>query len=93
MDVTSNYDGKRFDYRANVQYQWTDTLMTYLQYATGFKGGGISPRPFSAAQAVPFNPETLKSYEAGIKCDFLDRRAARQRLGVPTATTRTCSSA
>jgi len=72
--VKRDYDGNKLDYRANVQYQWTDSLMTYLQYATGFKGGGVSPRPFIAAQAVPFNPEELKSYEAGIKSDFLDRK-------------------
>ena len=70
----SNYDGNKLDYRVNAQYQWTDSLMTYLQYATGFKGGGISPRPFSVAQAVPFNPEELKSYEAGIKSDLFDRK-------------------
>ena len=47
--------------------------MTYLQFATGFKGGGVSPRPFIAAQAVPFNPEKLKSYEVGLKSDLFDR--------------------
>jgi iron complex outermembrane recepter protein len=72
--VTTNYDGKKWDYRANAQYQWTDTLMSYVQYATGFKGGGVSPRPFSAAQAVPFDPEELESYELGIKSDLFDRR-------------------
>jgi iron complex outermembrane receptor protein len=72
--VTSNYDGKKFDYRANAQYQWTDNVMSYVQYATGFKGGGISPRPFSAAQAVPFDPEELASYEIGVKSDLFDRR-------------------
>ncbi len=72
--VSQDYDGHKVDYRANLQYQWTDTLMTYAQIATGFKGGGVSPRPFSPAQAVPFNPEELKSYEAGVKSDLLDRK-------------------
>jgi iron complex outermembrane receptor protein len=72
--LRSDYNGNNVDYRANLQYAWTDQLMTYAQVATGFKGGGISPRPFSAAQAVPFNPETLKSYEIGVKSDLLDRR-------------------
>ena len=70
----SDYDGDKVDYRANLQYAWTDQIMTYAQVATGFKGGGISPRPFSAAQAVPFDPETLKSYEIGVKSDLFDRR-------------------
>jgi iron complex outermembrane receptor protein len=66
--------GSKVDYRANLQYDWTDRIMTYVQIATGFKGGGVSPRPFSAAQAVPFDPEELRSYEVGAKSDFLDRR-------------------
>ncbi len=69
-----NYDGDKFDYRANLQFSWNDDLMTYLQFATGFKGGGVSPRPFTAAQAVPFDPEELKSYELGVKSDLLGRR-------------------
>ena len=71
--VSRDYDGTEVDYRINAQYQWTDAVMTYLQFATGFKGGGVSPRPFIAAQAVPFNPEKLKSYEAGFKSDLFDR--------------------
>jgi iron complex outermembrane receptor protein len=72
--LRSDYDGSKVDYRANVQYEWTDQVMTYGQVATGFKGGGISPRPFSAAQAVPFEPETLTSYELGVKSDLFNRR-------------------
>ena len=68
------YSGNRVDYRANVQYRWTDDLMTYAQFSTGFKGGGVNPRPFFVQQAVSFDPETLDSYEIGVKSDFLDRR-------------------
>jgi iron complex outermembrane receptor protein len=69
--VTGVYDGNRVDYRGAVQYQVSDDVMVYAQVSTGFKGGGISPRPFNAAQVVPFGPETLTSYEAGIKTQFL----------------------
>ncbi len=35
---------------------------------TGFKGGGINPRPFNGAQQVqPFYPETLESCEVGTR--------------------------
>jgi iron complex outermembrane receptor protein len=73
-NTVGEYSGDRVDYRANVQYAWTDELMTYLQFSTGFKGGGVNPRPFFVQQALPFGPETLKSYEVGLKSDFLDRR-------------------
>jgi iron complex outermembrane receptor protein len=75
--VTGVYDGPqstRFDYRANVSYEFTPDIMAYAQISTGFKGGGISPRPFNAAQVLPFAPETLTAYELGIKTDLLNRR-------------------
>ena len=33
------------DVTVSADYLWTDTFMTYVKYATGFKGGGFSPRP------------------------------------------------
>jgi iron complex outermembrane receptor protein len=48
--------------------------LTYATIATGFKGGGIGPRPFIATQARPFGQETLTSYEIGAKTDFFDSR-------------------
>jgi iron complex outermembrane receptor protein len=67
------YSGDRIDWRANLQYQVTDDVMTYVQASTGFKGGGISPRPFNAAQVRPFNPEKLTAYEGGIKSELFNR--------------------
>lgn len=72
--LVGTFKGDRFDYRAVVQYDWTDDFMTYAQYSTGFKGGGINPRPFFAVQALPHGPETLDAYEAGFKSQLLDRR-------------------
>lgn len=63
----------RFDYKLGVDYQWTPDVMTYAQFSTGFKGGGINPRPFTPASAVPFGPETLEAYEIGIKSELFDR--------------------
>jgi iron complex outermembrane receptor protein len=62
-----------WDWRAVVDYRWSDAFMTYAQFSTGFKGGGVNPRPFAPNQVVPFGPERLKAYEVGFKSDFLDR--------------------
>jgi iron complex outermembrane receptor protein len=62
------------DYSLSFDYQWSPTLMTYLKYATGFKGGGFSPRPSDAVQTEPFKPEYLKTLELGVKSELLDRR-------------------
>jgi iron complex outermembrane receptor protein len=64
----------RVDYRLALQYRWSDGFMTYAQFSTGFKGGGVNPRPYYPQQVLPFGPETLESWEVGFKSDFLDRR-------------------
>ncbi len=62
------------DYALSADYLWTDEVMTYLKYATGFKGGGFSPRPATALQTTPFEPEKLKTLELGAKTEWLQRR-------------------
>ncbi len=73
-DFTGVYEGDRFDYRFAVDYEWVPELMTYAQVATGYKGGGVNPRPFIDTQVVPYDPEELISYEAGFKSRFADGR-------------------
>lgn len=68
------YSGERVDYRANIQYAVTDDVMAYAQFSTGYKGGGVNPRPFFVQQALAFGPETLNSYELGLKTDLFDRK-------------------
>ena len=71
--LVGSFEGERVDYRAVVQYRWSDALMTYAQFSTGFKGGGINPRPFFVTQALPHDPETLEAWEVGFKSDLFDR--------------------
>jgi len=68
------FKGNRLDWRVVANYRFSDALMAYASVSTGFKGGGINPRPFVADQALPFDPETLTTYEAGFKADLFDRR-------------------
>lgn len=78
---TGRYKGSEWDYRVNLDYRWTDQLMTYGSVSTGFKGGGINPRPFNVAQVRPFGTETLTAYEIGAKADFFDRRLRMNAAG------------
>lgn len=71
-DTTGSYAGNHTDYRAGIEYQWTESIMTYAQYSTGFRGGGVNPRPFIVQQEVSFGPETIKGSEIGMKSDLLD---------------------
>jgi iron complex outermembrane receptor protein len=46
--------------------------MTYAQYSTGYKSGGINPKPVLATDIVPFQPEHLTAYEVGLKSEWLN---------------------
>jgi iron complex outermembrane recepter protein len=70
--TTGEFDGSHVDWRVDLDYQWTPTLMTYAEFSTGFKGGGVTPRPYNAEQVIGFGPETLKSYEVGVKSEWFN---------------------
>jgi iron complex outermembrane receptor protein len=67
---TGTYSDGKTDYRADIDYHWTDDVMTYAEVSTGFKGGGVNPRPFFTFQAIGFSPETVTNYETGIKSSW-----------------------
>jgi iron complex outermembrane receptor protein len=71
--TSSHFSGTRTDYRVAVNYQFTPDMMGYVLTSTGYKGGGVNPRPFYPSQALPFGPEKLTAYEAGFKSDLFDR--------------------
>jgi len=72
--VPGEFEGDRWDYRIVGDYRFSDSFLAYASLSTGFKGGGVNPRPFVADQALSFRPETLTTYEIGFKSDFFDRR-------------------
>jgi len=61
---------RRADPKVALQYQWTPDLMTYVQFSTGYKTGGINPKPVLVTDIVPFRPEHLSAYEVGIKSEW-----------------------
>jgi len=73
-NTTGSYSGNHTDYRVGLEYRWTPAVMTYAQYSTGFRGGGVNPRPFIKEQEVSFKPETLRTAEIGLKSHLLERR-------------------
>jgi len=72
--VTGSFSGDRTDWRVVGDYRFTPDLLGYVSVSTGFKGGGVNPRPFVADQRLPFDPETLTTYEAGLKSEFFDHK-------------------
>ncbi len=87
-NVVGQFKGKRTDWRIETDYRLSPELFVYGSVATGYKGGGVNPRPFfgpsnpscsptptpNCNQVQSFRPETLTTYELGFKSDLLDRR-------------------
>lgn len=68
----ATFKERRVDYRLGLNYRFNDALMVYGQISTGYKGGGVNPRPFVADQVVSFGAEKVTTFEGGFKADLLD---------------------
>jgi iron complex outermembrane receptor protein len=64
---------KNTSYLASANYRWTDGVMTYVRFSTGYRAGGFNVRAGAAADPT-YLPEKIKAYEAGFKIDAFNRR-------------------
>jgi iron complex outermembrane receptor protein len=74
LDVPARTKYSRTDWRVGLQWQATPDHMLYASVATGYRGGGFNPRPSNLQTVIAFGPESLVSYEAGVRSEFFDRR-------------------
>lgn len=58
----------------SAQYQWTPEVMTYAGWSRGFRSGGFSGSGRSLAELIPYDPETVDSYEAGLRSRLFDNK-------------------
>jgi iron complex outermembrane recepter protein len=66
-------------YLADARYHFTDTVIGYVRYATGYRPGGpnfVANDPVTGKPLAPatFEADRLKSYEGGVKAESADRR-------------------
>ncbi|WP_020651003.1 TonB-dependent receptor [Solimonas variicoloris] len=64
---------------ATLSYRPNEALNLYARYATAYRAGGFNSVPDDNAPAaprfdLPYDSETISSYELGAKTSFLDRR-------------------
>ncbi|OJU17131.1 MULTISPECIES: TonB-dependent receptor [unclassified Sphingomonas] len=71
--LQAHFKSQRTDWRVAADYRVSPELMLYAQVSTGYRAGGINPRPFYPSQVRPFSPETITAYEAGFKSDLFGR--------------------
>jgi len=57
-----------------LSYQLTPDFYSYAKISNGFNAGGFNNRASSRATALPYDEETVTTYELGFKTDWLDNR-------------------
>lgn len=57
-----------------VEYRHSDDVLAYVSYAEGFKSGGWNARVTDVRDFVDFQPETVKSFEVGLKSEWMNDR-------------------
>jgi len=60
--------------RFAINYRATDDVLLFASATRGFKSGGWNARATTSSQLLPFDPETVWSYEAGIKSEWFGRK-------------------
>lgn len=70
--LSFDFESDRVDPSATIAFDWTDDLNTYIRWATAYRAGGANSR---SATFRSFGEEEVRSWEVGLKSDFLERRA------------------
>jgi len=71
--ATNYLDFSKTTYKLGFDYHYTDNIMSYLSYSTGFKSGGFVQRNQAPRPKLPtFNPEEVSVIEAGFKSNLFN---------------------
>lgn len=62
------------DWKFAIDYDFTDDIMGYASYTTGFKSGTFNGRGTTYDTIVPVRQETMKAYQIGVKSTFWNDR-------------------
>ena len=76
--LTCNSDAKeswtKFTPRVSLDYAFSDDVMAYLSWSRGFRSGGFNGRATTPSSIGPYDPETVDSYEVGLRSSLFDNR-------------------
>ncbi|RMB12256.1 TonB-dependent receptor [Eilatimonas milleporae] len=65
---------KKWTPRFALQYTPNDDMMFFASATRGFKSGGWNARGTTPDELLPFGPETVWSYEGGLRSEWFDNR-------------------
>ncbi len=71
---TLDLKGDNWSYMVGANYKFSDDLMAYVKYSTGYRAGGLNARTTSPTISPVFAPEKIKAWEAGFKLEGFDNR-------------------
>jgi iron complex outermembrane receptor protein len=74
VNIPTSQNAKLWTPRFAINYTPNEDVLLFASATRGFKSGGWNARGTSANTLLPFDPETVWSYEAGIKSQFLNNR-------------------
>ncbi|MGY0618162.1 TonB-dependent receptor [Lysobacter sp. A378] len=72
--VTRNGRWSKPDWKLMADYDLSANVMAFATISTGFKSGGFNGRGTTPETITPFDEETVRSYETGIKSTLFDNR-------------------
>jgi iron complex outermembrane receptor protein len=73
QQTPGNGSWSNVSWKAGLEYDVTDHVLSYASATTGFKSGGLN---VGTASPATFAPETIINYELGIKARSADNRAS-----------------
>lgn len=68
--ISDSAVNNKLTWRFALDHRFSSSVMGYVSYNRGFKSGGFNPSQ-TTPPLVPFAPEVLDAYEAGLKADML----------------------
>lgn len=63
-----------WSFLASTDYRLNENILAYARFSQGFMSGGFNGRANNPGEDIPYDPETVNSYEIGFKTQWLDDR-------------------
>jgi iron complex outermembrane recepter protein len=70
FDTPASWDN--FSADLGTQYQLSSNKLLYFRFGQGYRGGGFQGLPSPGGTGGTYDPETVNTFEIGMKADFLD---------------------
>jgi iron complex outermembrane receptor protein len=75
LDFPTSIDEEKVDFSAVLRYRPSEDAMYYLSVSEAFRSGGYSSAVIFSQEALePYDSETLRSYEVGMKLSLAENR-------------------